>query len=98
MCKSCLGDDDVIESAIANGIPLPEGYGDLIERETIYDSLIRSYRADKKDYPERGKDYRVGLSNAIDLLNVAPADPLKTVVEKLKSMNFIRKDEKTRRE
>ena len=58
--------------AIANGTPLPKNHGRLIECEPIYDELIRSYRADEKDYPERGKDYRVGLSNAIDLLIKAP--------------------------
>lgn len=58
--------------AIADGTPLPEHHGRLIECEPIYDKLIRSYRADKKDYPEIGKDYRVGLSNAIDLLIKAP--------------------------
>ena len=57
---------------IRNGTPLPTGHGRLIECEPIYDKLIRSYRADEKDYPERGKDYRVGLSNAIDLLIKAP--------------------------
>lgn len=62
----------VIVQRIYEGIPLPKGCGDLIDPKPIYDSLIRSYRADKKDYPERGKEYRVGLSNAIDLLNAAP--------------------------
>ena len=57
---------------IKKGTPLPEHHGRLIECEPIYDKLIRSYRADKKDYPEIGKDYRVGLSNAIDLLIKAP--------------------------
>lgn len=69
-----LGDVDwiLLENAIANGTPLPEHHGRLIECEPIYDKLIKSYRADEKDYPERGKDYRVGLSNAIDLLIKAP--------------------------
>ena len=69
-----LGDAgmDMIARSIANGTPLPAGHGRLIECEPIYDKLIRSYRADEKDYPERGKDYRVGLSNAIDLLINAP--------------------------
>lgn len=62
----------LIENAIFEGTPLPEHHGRLIECEPIYDKLIRSYRADKKDYPEIGKDYRVGLSNAIDLLIKAP--------------------------
>ena len=62
----------LLENAIADGTPLPEHHGRLIECEPIYDKLIRSYRADKKDYPEIGKDYRVGLSNAIDLLIKAP--------------------------
>ena len=63
---------DEICEAILSGTPLPEHHGRLIECEPIYDKLIRSYRADKKDYPEIGKDYRVGLSNAIDLLIKAP--------------------------
>ena len=61
-----------LEKAVANGTPLPEHHGRLIECEPIYNKLIRSYRADEKDYPERGKDYRIGLSNAIDLLIKAP--------------------------
>ena len=61
-----------LRKAVRNGTPLPEHHGRLIECEPIYDKLIRSYRADKKDYPEIGKDYRVGLSNAIDLLIKAP--------------------------
>jgi len=32
MCRSCLGDADCIESAIAHGTPLPKGHGDLIDR------------------------------------------------------------------
>ena len=63
---------DEICEAILSGTLLPEHHGRLIECEPIYDKLIRSYRADKKDYPEIGKDYRVGLSNAIDLLIKAP--------------------------
>lgn len=35
MCKSCLGDADCIESAIANGTPLPKGHGELIDRNKI---------------------------------------------------------------
>ena len=67
-----IGASLMIENAIKNGTPLPEHHGRLIECEPIYGKLIRSYRADEKDYPERGKDYRVGLSNAIDLLIKAP--------------------------
>lgn len=69
-----LGDKfaEYILNAVANGIPLPKGHGRLIDVEPIYDKLIRSYRADERDFPNRGKDYRVGLSNAIDLLSNAP--------------------------
>ena len=70
----------IVVDAIGKGTPLPEYHGRLIECEPIYDELIRSYRADEKDYPERGKDYRVGLSNAIDLLIKAP-----TIIERSES-------------
>ncbi len=36
MCRSCLGDADCIESAIANGTPLPKGHGRLIDADSIY--------------------------------------------------------------
>lgn len=35
MCKSCLGDADCIESAIAHGTPLPKEHGDLIDRREL---------------------------------------------------------------
>lgn len=67
-----ISDFDIMCKAVRYGTPLPKGHGRLIECEPIYDKLIRTYKADKKDYHGRGKDYRVGLSNAIDLLNNAP--------------------------
>ena len=33
MCRSCLGDADCIESAIASGTPLPKGHGRLIDAD-----------------------------------------------------------------
>ena len=74
LCKrqwdtECL---DTLMIAVKNGTPLPKGHGRLIEAKPIHDELMRSYRASEKDYPELGKDYRVGLSNAMDLLNNAP--------------------------
>ena len=36
MCKSCLGDADCIESAIANGTPLPKGHGRLIDADKLH--------------------------------------------------------------
>lgn len=35
MCRSCLGDADCIESAIANGTPLPKGHGRLIDADKL---------------------------------------------------------------
>ena len=35
MCKSCLGDADCIERAIANGTPLPKGHGMLKDVDNI---------------------------------------------------------------
>ena len=39
MCKSCLGDADCIESAIANGTPLPKGHGRLGDLDNIWSKL-----------------------------------------------------------
>ena len=35
MCRGCLGDADCIESAIANGTPLPKGHGRLIDADAL---------------------------------------------------------------
>ena len=36
LCRSCLGDADCIESAIANGTPLPKGHGRLIDENDLW--------------------------------------------------------------
>ena len=40
MCRGCLGDADCIESAIANGTPLPKGHGRLIDADDIDNHII----------------------------------------------------------
>lgn len=35
MCRSCLGDADCIESAIANGTPLQKGHGRLVDEKDL---------------------------------------------------------------
>lgn len=53
MCRSCLGDADSIESAIANGTPLPKGHGRKFE-----EVVVEYPPADLCTYPEyRGKPY-----------------------------------------
>ena len=61
-----------MRDVLNNSTPLPKDHGRIVDAEPIYDKLIRTYRADERDYPERGKDYRIGLSNAMDFLSNAP--------------------------
>lgn len=42
MCKQLLGDADEIERAIANGIVLPKGHGDLIDRDVAYEEFDKA--------------------------------------------------------
>lgn len=38
MCRSCLGDADCIESAIANGTPLPKGHGKIVDANRVLEN------------------------------------------------------------
>lgn len=38
MCRSCLGNADCIESAIANGTPLPKGHGKIVDAKRVLEN------------------------------------------------------------
>ena len=42
MCKDLYGDADPVESAIANGIPLPKGHGRLIDADKTISKICGS--------------------------------------------------------
>ena len=44
----------------------------LIDANPIIDKLLERYKADAREYFKQGYNYRVGLSQAIDLLEKAP--------------------------
>ena len=63
-CRDSLGDEDNIEGIIANGIPLPKGHGDLIDRN---DLLADSYCID---------DWSGNEINIVDVMTVKMADTI----------------------
>lgn len=63
MCKDLHGDADIIERAIANGIPLLAGHGDLIDKQ----DFINVIRRDIELYTEWNEiGNACGLDIAVD--------------------------------